>query len=639
MATTSPPSSARTTPSATRSVSLVLGGFAFIAYAYFHPGAGWNQNARFAQIRAVVEEGSFAIDPFLVYQRRAGGAESTSLERIPVERGTIRTGDETWAFTWDDEAGPPIDESAATGAAERVRLTALACSGDVAYRDGHFFPNKAPGPTMLAVPAYAAAHAIERGLGVDPDDAVVLHVNLWLVSVTTVGLIAALGVALFVVEAARVTRAPAASVALAAAAFAFGTPYFAYATWLYEHDLVAVFLLAAYAAAARVDERWGAALASGFAAALAVASNYVALAALPAVLLYALARSRRLRVVIPFGAGGLVVLLALAAWNLAAYGAPIVSHYEGELPLYRTEGAWLGVFTPPSPTKLLAVFFSPFRGFFVTAPVLLLAPFAFVPLLRDRERALDAVAALAVAFPFFLFTFGFEHWHGGGSYAPRYLIPALPFVALALPLAVERARRLFVPLAALSVAVNLLSVAVDPQTPVGVHAMATDPRRPVWSQSPLLDYTLPLFLTGRAGPVVDGYRAMRLDEYEEQLRRLDVPAAERETRLEEASRTIDSAIAARDPAVPLAAVEGPVSAGVIGPYEGGWFKLFPPGSPAVRAASFNVGELVFPGSRLSLVPLLGFALLVALRLRRLTHAPPTGVRLDTPPENENRWPA
>jgi hypothetical protein len=41
----------------------------FTSFAYFHPGGGWNQNGRFAQVRALVEEGRFAIDSFLIYGR------------------------------------------------------------------------------------------------------------------------------------------------------------------------------------------------------------------------------------------------------------------------------------------------------------------------------------------------------------------------------------------------------------------------------------------------------------------------------------------------------------------------------------------------------------------------------------------
>src|SRR5712671_2263245 len=47
----------------------------FFAFAYFNQGGGWNQNARFAEVRAIVEEGRFAIDDYLVYRRVPGGEE------------------------------------------------------------------------------------------------------------------------------------------------------------------------------------------------------------------------------------------------------------------------------------------------------------------------------------------------------------------------------------------------------------------------------------------------------------------------------------------------------------------------------------------------------------------------------------
>jgi len=39
----------------------------WLAYAYFHQGGGWNQNARFAMVRAMAEQHTFAIDDYLIY--------------------------------------------------------------------------------------------------------------------------------------------------------------------------------------------------------------------------------------------------------------------------------------------------------------------------------------------------------------------------------------------------------------------------------------------------------------------------------------------------------------------------------------------------------------------------------------------
>src|SRR6478736_1762386 len=41
----------------------------FFAFAYFNQGGGWNQNARFAEVRAIVEQGRFPIDDYLIYKR------------------------------------------------------------------------------------------------------------------------------------------------------------------------------------------------------------------------------------------------------------------------------------------------------------------------------------------------------------------------------------------------------------------------------------------------------------------------------------------------------------------------------------------------------------------------------------------
>jgi hypothetical protein len=56
-------------------------------------------------------------------------------------------------------------------------------------------------------------------------------------------------------------------------------------------------------------------------------------------------------------------------------------------------------------------------------------------------------------------------WHGGSAVGPRHLVPALPFLCLALPAA--RARALVLgPLLALSVAHQLAATAIDPAAPL-----------------------------------------------------------------------------------------------------------------------------------------------------------------------------
>src|SRR6187402_1652323 len=71
----------------------------FFAFAYFNQGGGWNQNARFAEVRAMVEEGRFAIDNFLIYRRDDATGD---LARIPVEDGEYTVNGKRFRLSWVD---------------------------------------------------------------------------------------------------------------------------------------------------------------------------------------------------------------------------------------------------------------------------------------------------------------------------------------------------------------------------------------------------------------------------------------------------------------------------------------------------------------------------------------------------------
>jgi hypothetical protein len=160
----------------------------------------------------------------------------------------------------------------------------------------------------------------------------------------------------------------------------------------------------------------------------------------------------------------------------------------------------------------------------------------------------------------------FNGWHGGAALGPRYLVPAVPFLALPLVLAFDRMRALVVGLTIVSAAIVTLGTAVDPQCPLGVLPVAPVEGRPLWRANPWTEYEVPLF----QGRTVFGF-------------------------------------------------EGPVSANPIGAYEGWFHVAFPPGSAQALGNSFNVGEGLFPRSRMSLVPLLcvwGAAVLASLGAAR-----------------------
>ena len=680
----------------------------FLGFAWFHPGGGWNQNVRFALVRAIVEEGRVAVDSFLVYE--ADPAPSASrLVRSPIVDGEVVLRGNRIALYWRDGDGRPIpltrrvagqvvgvrnaetmlEVAAAEGVTFAVRvppearvlrhgrpvpLTSLAtgepvlvtliepdgrravagtveagiasapvewaepgsvaASGDLSFHGGHFHPAKAPGGSFLAVPAYLAVRTVGRAAGADPDDWWTLTVSAWLTSVLSVGLLAALAVVLLFRLALRLSGGRVTASVLTALAFAFGTPFLPYATMLYEHAPIAFLLLAAFALLVTARETQAAggrqallALAAGLAAGLAAVANYLMAVVAVMLLAYLVATVRRPRAWLAFGIGLLGPFLLLCAYNVAAFGVPFTTNYAFEDPQFLERGeAFLGVFRVPDLAVIPQVLLSPFRGILLAAPVLLLGLGGLVAWFRSGRLRAEWTFVVSVLVFFLAFLTTFNGWHGGWGASPRYLVPALPFLALPAVLAFVRAPAASSAMAALSIGLNLLVVAVDPQAPVALSPMARIEGLPEWRHSPIALYEWPLFATGRAGPILEAQRDAVLLANDRYMAGKGVPPEVRAGNQAGLRRHIDGLIAAGQPAPlllqrgpggepglspsPLSTFEGPVSANPMGMYEGWMYRDHGPGSRQARWNSFNVGEFLFPRSRWSLGPLLLLELLL-----------------------------
>jgi len=494
----------------------------FAAHAWFFQGGGWNANARFDQVRAIVEQGRLAVDDYLLYAVVPAPRGGLSLARRPLPPGM------------------PADA-----------VLQAANSGDLAVHDGSYYPNKPPGTVLLAVPAYLGLHLVERAAGLDPDDWRVMDWNAFVCSALSVGLIGALAGVLFL----RLSRAlwpelPFAAHAASALSLGLGTLMLPFSTMLFDHVEAAALLLAAFAllfAAREAGPDRSAALrrvlAAGVVAGAAVVVNYLAVVLVALLGIYALATLRpRLRVAGAFVLGGIPAVLLLAAYHTACFGSPLAIANTFQNRMFTGEGLMLGVFGVPRPAILFELLLGTRRGLLLTSPVLLLGMLGLAGALREGRRRAEALLALSCFLALWLANASFREWHAGFSIGPRYLIPALPLLALPAARLFARAPRRSAALALVSVAIALTVTAVDPQAP---------PR----FSSPLTQYTWPLL---RSGVVV----------------------------------------------IQDVSIDGPVSANPIGVYEPWYYRRFPRGSPQVRQASFNLGELLFPGSRLSLVPLL-----------------------------------
>jgi len=602
--------------------SLVL-----LAVGYFHQGGGWNQNSRFALVRSIVEDGSFFIDSHLIYERAAtvpagdAGTDSADLVRVPVRNANFTRGGTEYALAWRSPSGTllPVDPLAA-GTRKLVAVDDVAATGDVAYFGGHFHPNKAPGTSLLALPGYALVRSIEAILGLSADSWAVLTFNAWVVSLLSVGLATAVG-AVLVLRLARGLGSEFAA-RMAALSFAFATMALPYGTFLFEHNIIAVALLGSLYCIerARVGARPAPGNprllhAAGILVGFAAITNYTMAAFVPAFAMYLVARTGSRSGVPWFALGVLWPFLVICAYNLACFGTPFTTNYAYQSAMFSTQTRVLGVFALPRLDVLLLLLFSPFRGLFFTSPVLLAAVAGVVVLAKARStRPLGVLIAGVTAF-LLLVNASFNGWDGGWTAVPRYLGPAMGLLAIALVVAFDRWRAIACGLAAISFAMQMLLTVVDPQVPIGDVGTAGVPVSDVFTIDPTTRYVLPLFLHGRAWPMLDESVEQAVARAAKVASSRGEPAAEIEAKSTKLRGDLRERIEQGEGSpFPLGGVAGPVSANPIGVYEGYYYRLFPAGSEQAAGNSTNAGESIFPQSRLSLLPLLllGGALLALL---------------------------
>jgi hypothetical protein len=603
-----------------RRIECYLFSVAFIAFGWFNQGGGWNQNARFAEVRAIVDGGELSIDDYFCYVLRG----SKMLRRYPVVNGDVTIGTKTTRLCWVGDKGDltPVNGVEIPTPMDGRSIDDMGCSGDVSFALGHLHPNKPPGLSFVAVPAYFVLSHFERMMHRDPDGWWLMNVNAWLTSVFSVGLISAVGVVLAFRLALRLGGGRIWPAFWTAIAFGFGTIYFPFATLLFDHNVTATFLIAGfYCLFQRSGVRWAAA--AGLVAGMAAITNYVAAVPVGMLGIYLLVTRWRdegwraaMRDGIGYGLGLLGPLLAICAYNRVCYGSPFALSNAFQNPGFIETGpVFLGMFAVPDPVVALILLVSPFRGVFYEMPVMAMGVYGLWKM-RKTHRA-EVWLFTAIALTFYLMNCSFFGWHAGFSCGPRYLIPATAFLSLPCVFGFMAWPRLTGALLAVSVGINFLFAATDAECPAGVGDLAMTRDRDIWWYSPLTEYAAPLFFEGRAWPLLNQLTKEWIGDEEARLVASGTPPEERQKTHAATEAQIHQAILdGKDEPFALGSYTGPVSVNPTGVCEGGYYSLFDPGSPQARWNSFNVGEFWFPASCWSVEPLLAIAALLGLWLAR-----------------------
>ncbi|MBN1475162.1 hypothetical protein JXA47_00265, partial [Candidatus Sumerlaeota bacterium] len=175
-----------------------------------------------------------------------------------------------------------------------------------------------------------------------------------------------------------------------------------------------------------------------------------------------------------FTAGTLIALIPLFIYTWAIFGRLAIPYEYEHDPFFREAMAsgFMGIHFPPRPTILWLITFHPFRGLFVYSPLLLMAIPGLVALTRLPRGGWRALMCGGVFVGYLIVNGGYTHqWWGGWSCGPRHLIPAVPFLLIAIGAAWGQwrwIRPVIVTLGVISVALQLLAAGIDPQPPTPV---------------------------------------------------------------------------------------------------------------------------------------------------------------------------
>ncbi len=424
-------------------------------YAYFLPRwADWNQNSRFDLVRAVVEKGTLAIDDY------------------------------------------------------------AANTGDYATVNGHIYSDKAPGLSFAAIPIYSVANRLMHIPAVDeviqrlasnpafadtlnPEGSGLLrdkvHAALGLTIVTffLVMLPSALLGPLFYAFLGHLGFSRPVRVATPLI-YGLTTIAFPYSGVFYAHQFTAVLLFGAFYLAFLMRHRrlgLGAMPVVGFLLAYSVISEYPAALIAGAIAIYMLIAVSDRHGALMAVLAGFPPLLMLGLYNTAIFGTPFKLGYEYSTLWAETHSVGFLSLSLPTLEALWGITFDSYRGLYFLSPVLLLTWPGLFYFWKAREWRAESIVCGWAVVSFTLFNASSVMWQGGYSIGPRYLVPMLPFAAVALGFGLAAAfRRRWS--WALVLILALWSFGVVWVETISGQAF------PDYTPNPLINYSIPRFIAG-----------------------------------------------------------------------------------------------------------------------------------------------
>jgi hypothetical protein len=351
---------------------------------------------------------------------------------------------------WNEQSQYALVRSLHNGTPRIDRYASL--TGDSGRYKGHVYSNKAPGLAIYSTPFYSAI----RALGVQPSsEADQIHLMV------IFGCLLPFVVLLLLIDDFVERTVPGAGTPTAVL-MGLGTLLLPYSTLFFSHVLSGCLGFAAYYLLWLQRKRQLHPLtvtAAGALMGFAVACEYPQ-GLLAAILAgYALGRPASFRRLALFGAGVFVGVAPLLGFDWWAFGSPLRDAYVAK----PTTPSSAIRFVPFSLHNALDLLFHA-RGLLRLTPVLAAAVAGIFVLRRSGHRS-EARMAAVVAGAFLVFNACFYLPFGGWTPGPRYMIDALPFLALPMAAALRRAPLLTLALGAISAATMFVAAVTIPELP------------------------------------------------------------------------------------------------------------------------------------------------------------------------------
>lgn len=388
----------------------------------------------------------------------------------------------SWFGSWEMNTNNAVRLFAAISIVERGEATIDAFdaeTGDKARFGDHVYLDKAPGMTLMALPAVALLDHLSppgasrvQGYPVAGSLADFMRARTRLAVATGPAILTALA-ALALFDLALGLTGSAGAALAAALGYALGTPAWGWSTTVLGHAPVAALYVIALRAGWRATGGRGTrrldALILGASLGWAVTVEYQAVVAGSAIASWAAwrawRRADRATVLTLAAAGGILALIPLAGYNLFAFGTVFRLGYQGVVGFDGMKQGLFGIGLP-DPWVLWNITFSRQRGLFWFAPALLLGLAGLVPLLRNRATRDLGVVVAAIVVITLLLNAGYYYWDGGYATGPRHSIPLVGVLALGIApmwLAIRRGAARFLPaeIIVVSMAINACVAATN----------------------------------------------------------------------------------------------------------------------------------------------------------------------------------